>query len=142
MGDPYRKQILWNFEAGGECWAITKISENREHVEIEEMRKNGQEDTHVYVEANLIDGRWVVDPEGAEYGIDRYFGAEFRQYIEAYLDGHGLPRNPEAEALKEIMGHVTGRPWLTNPDITYTDLVIILDRHGIPVQTKGEVSDG
>lgn len=45
----------------------------------------------------------------------------------------------EAKALKEIMGHVTGRPWLTNPDITYTDLVIILDRHGIKLpEVKGK----
>lgn len=69
-------------------------------------------------------------------------GAEVKKIAESHL--RLLTRTPtaEAEALMEIMGHVTGRPWLTNPDITYTDLVIILDRHGIPVQTKGEVSDG
>jgi hypothetical protein len=89
---PYRKEILWHFEAGGEEWAINSISESRDWIGIEETRKNGQVDCHIYTEANLEEGVWKIEVD-EKYGcrIEEYFGEWVRRDIEEYLNKHGLP---------------------------------------------------
>jgi hypothetical protein len=82
----YRKDIRWHFKAGGQGWAITDFADD--WVNIEETRKNGQEDTHVYVEVELVEGKWKIEPGGS---IDRELGVWVRLDIEDYLNKHGLP---------------------------------------------------
>lgn len=87
----YKKEIRWLFEAGGEEWAIRYIGDREGHkwVEVEETRKNGQEDCHMFACIVFHDGKWVIPPE--DQNIDFYLGKKTRQAVEDYLNKHGLP---------------------------------------------------
>lgn len=81
--EAYKRQIHYIFNIQYE-WAITHWDGNS--VGGEEVRKNGQEDCHMRFEANLVDGKWVLDELSRQY-IDFTTAAA----IEAYFNEHGMP---------------------------------------------------
>ena len=54
--DGYKLHQELRFEVCGEEFSVTRTGEDA--AEIEEMRKNGQEDCHMSGELTLRDGRW------------------------------------------------------------------------------------
>lgn len=89
----YKRVVAYHFEAGDYWWSVDPATPGQTHLEVEELRKNGQEDSHVYAGANLVNGKWVVT-RGDEYGsasIVTYFGDEAADALEAFLNEHGLP---------------------------------------------------
>lgn len=89
MTKPYIKETLWHFNTDGESWAITSFTDD--WVDLEDTDKNGQEATHLFCEAELVDGKWKIEPSGEYSGIDFYFGEGARHAVEDYLNEHGLP---------------------------------------------------
>lgn len=87
---PYEKQVHYLFTAYKEEWAITIIGADGDCVLGEETRKNGQEDCHMSFEANLIDGKWVLDEPSRSCILSYSYGREIPA-IEAYFNEHGMP---------------------------------------------------
>lgn len=86
-GDPYKKLIFFYFEDDewAEGWYITNIEENL--IEVEEVRKNGQEDEHIYVQLERAGNSWKPS-------IDEYTSKEVKKagkIISNYINKHGLP---------------------------------------------------
>ena len=84
----YLKEIRYYFIAGGEDWYITDIGPDRDDptktwVSVEEARKNGQEDTHMWGEFCFETGEWI-EKCNLHYGEDRA--------IAAYVRTNGLPK--------------------------------------------------
>lgn len=88
MIEPYRKDIKYYFEAGGEGWYITDIGPDRDDpaktwVFVEEARKNGQEDTHMCGGFCFETGEWG-EKCNLNYGEDKA--------ILSYVKTNGLPK--------------------------------------------------
>lgn len=85
----YTKQVQWTFEADGEEWALTIMSDKC--MILEETRKNGQEDTHMGAELTLKDdGQW--DYEWGRDQIEMYSSEETADAILEFVNEHGMPK--------------------------------------------------
>lgn len=84
---PYKKQIKYYFEIQEEgihaYWYKDTIC-------VEEVRKNGQEDTHCEGQLFFEDDVWVWYEE--PYNFNRYFGEEFSEEIRNYINNNKLPK--------------------------------------------------
>jgi hypothetical protein len=87
---PYDKVVSYTFSCG-ENWAITGFG--TDWVAFEETSKNGQEDCHMYGEARLVDGNWVVDKDSRDQ-IGMYSFDQEAQSVEDYFNTHGMPDVP------------------------------------------------
>ena len=88
MSKGYEKQTIYTFEAGGDEWAVTHFTPDV--ISFEETRKNGQEDCHMGGEAELINGKWVLD-KYTRKSIDMYGRTDQADKIEAFFNEHGVP---------------------------------------------------
>ncbi len=86
MSEGYSADIRWKLLPDCE-FAITDF--NDDWASIEETRKNGQEDEHIYLEAKLVDGKWVLT-EGREH-LASHWGDQYCTGIEDHLNKYGLP---------------------------------------------------
>ena len=86
----YKKSVSYTFEVDGEQYAITDWDEDLTTLEIEETRKNGQEDCHmkatvVRAPRKLgIPGRYVYDGET----ISAYESEAHARDVLQYLNEH------------------------------------------------------
>lgn len=87
MEAPYKKTVIYEFEIDGEYFGITRHDSTS--FSVEEMRKNGQEDTHMGGEAILEDGKWKWDYES----FSDYLGDNVAIAVLAYVQEHGLPQD-------------------------------------------------
>ena len=88
MNTPYEKQIHYLFKVSDNIYAITEIGDN--YICIEETRKNGQEDTHMYGMLQYINNKWVWSTtETGREQFDTYDGDP--DGILEYIKKHGLP---------------------------------------------------
>jgi uncharacterized protein YodC (DUF2158 family) len=103
MGEEaYLREVSWRFWPQSKrhsSWRITEVTET--YITFEETRKNGQEDTHMGGEAELIDGRWVLD-KGTRQQIETYEGKSTADAIEAFFNEHGPPTEESAEEEQEL----------------------------------------
>jgi hypothetical protein len=91
MSDPpYTKTTTYIFEVDGDTWAVLDF--NDEWIALEETRKNGQEDTHFFGEARLVEGKWKLDDDARKM-LEGYWGESTIEAIEAFFNEHGVPRN-------------------------------------------------
>jgi hypothetical protein len=101
---PYRKSVHYTFTVREE-WAIFAFGDG--WVAFEETRKNGQEDCHMSGEAELVDGKWVLD-EGSRRNITMYSYEDEADGIEAYFNKHGMPQRfdplARAKEIRETLG--------------------------------------
>ena len=88
---PYRKNVSYNFDCGGENWDIYDWSDS--HVGMEETRKNGQEDGHISADFVKVDGKWILDDDDPKWvpQIVSYLGRSVVDDIINYLTEHGPP---------------------------------------------------
>ena len=84
----YRKHVEYHFEVDDKIWAVTGFNDTS--ISFEETRKNGQEDTHVYGEAMLVDGKWVLDYH-TKCMLKEYWGNNTINEIEDFFNKHGPP---------------------------------------------------
>lgn len=84
----YEKRTVYEFEVADETWEVE--SWDFDHIEISETRKNGQEDTHCYVELVLKDGKWVMLKHSREH-LEQYRCSETADEIVRFIQENGLP---------------------------------------------------
>jgi len=86
----YKKSVSYTFEVDGEQYAITDWDEDLTMLEIEETRKNGQEDCHMKATVvwqggdTLKDGRFIYNGET----ISAYESAAHARDVLRYLNEH------------------------------------------------------
>lgn len=86
----YKVHTEYRFEALGELIAITDIAFDGSCVTVEEVRKNGQEDTHCTgVIAREADVGWTWD-EGRDM-FARYHSEKLANAILAHIRIYGIP---------------------------------------------------
>lgn len=87
--NPYTKRVSHTFELRKyDIWEVTDF--DTEYIGFEETRKNGQEDTHMGGEANLVDGKWVLD-QSTRNQIEMYASEATANALEAFFNEHGTP---------------------------------------------------
>lgn len=89
----YDRRVLYVFEVLDQMFATAGIEtcECETYVEVEEMRKNGQEDTHMSGVFVLTDGTWVWDRDPDFNSFDEYWGPDLGPAIEEYLNTNPPP---------------------------------------------------
>ena len=87
--EAYEKIVQYRFRAAGEVWLAERF--NATSISIEEARKNGQEDTHMYLTLVLKDGVWVACAPGAGEAIMVRLEQEGVDEIVAYVNDNGAP---------------------------------------------------
>jgi hypothetical protein len=85
----YKKSVSYTFEVDDEQYAITDWDEDLTTLEIEETRKNGQEDCHmkatvVWQGGDIGDGRYAYESET----ISAYESAAHARDVLRYLNEH------------------------------------------------------
>ena len=86
----YTREVKYRFEVCGEGFAIRPFQHKGDScVEVEETRKNGQEDTHMVGVLVKGDDGWQWD-EGQEQ-FERYGGNEIVAAIPAFLNQNPPP---------------------------------------------------
>ena len=101
----YTKRVSYSFEVDDIRFAIVDWSwpcscgglndqDNVDWVFIEELSKNGQEDTHIYLEADKFKDGWEIDRDEACTAI-YYLGEDIVHSVEKYLNDN--PFTPEKE---------------------------------------------
>jgi hypothetical protein len=88
LQDVYTTVITYTFTAGGETWAVLDFTDD--HIELEETRKNGQEDSHCYPELRRRRGRWELEQYSREQ-IEMYFSSKTASALEVFFNEHGPP---------------------------------------------------
>ena len=88
----YKKKVTYHFEVDDETWAILNFDEDS--IEFEETNKNGQEDTHIWGDADLGEDGWVIDKETREM-MEMYRNDETASAIEAFFNKYGVPQKTE-----------------------------------------------
>lgn len=84
----YTRVVEYHFEVEGELIAITDIG--KDYVRVDEVRRNGQEDTHMTgVLARAMDGKFVWQ-EGKDLFVE-YGSKELADGIVKHLNTHGAP---------------------------------------------------
>lgn len=91
MSRAYSKIISYEFSVDGEAFLLFS-SGLREEVLIEDARKNGQEDTHLYGSLVLTDGVWKLDESSVEH-LNSYFDPRLVEEIENYIAKNGIPND-------------------------------------------------
>lgn len=87
-GEAYTKVIHYHFEVAGEVMAITDVGDD--FVCVEEVNKNGQEDSHmVGVLEQCVNGMFIWS-EGESMFV-RYGSKELADGIRKHLNTHGKP---------------------------------------------------
>lgn len=90
MSEPYKKRVVYNFDAGNENWNARQDSRFFDTWFIEETRKSGQEDCHMScVLERKTNGKWKMT-EGRET-IDEYSYSGTATQIIKYFNKHGAP---------------------------------------------------
>lgn len=85
----YKTCITYEFEVDGEGFAVIDWGDRR--VDVEETRKNGQEDCHFFAELYLNeDGKWKMD-DWSRKNAGLYFYSTTADGIEAHLNKWGPP---------------------------------------------------
>ena len=85
----YKKHVEYHFEVCGELVALTVSNKNSCYVE--EVRKNGQEDTHMSGDpVRNIQGK--MEWEDGEETFSRYHSKKLADGIQKYVNKHGLPK--------------------------------------------------
>jgi hypothetical protein len=86
----YTKHVDYRFEVKGEGLAIKPFThDGRGHLEIEETRKNGQEDCHMYGMLMKVDGKWQWKDGGDSF--DQYGDAGLSDAIAEFLNDNPPP---------------------------------------------------
>ena len=91
MNQPYKPVTQYHFEVCDELIAITEVGED--FVIVEKVRKNVQEETHMWgvLKPNKSDGfSWHHGEMFVEYGSQKLADA-----ICLYLNEHGVPKTGE-----------------------------------------------
>lgn len=115
---PYRRRISWLFDAGGDTWEVTRVMPG--YVEIEETRKNGQEDTHIRGAVVFMGDQWRADDGLAEM-IDIYgCGQPSVDAIEAFFAEHGppLPEDDQALHVRNLVIDIAAVSTVDSPPIS------------------------
>ena len=87
---PYHAQTSYHFEFCGEDLMISDGT--KDWVEVEEVRKNGQEDTHMRgCLVKNCDGLWHWDYADDGSSFETYGSKHLRAGIQEYLNRHGSP---------------------------------------------------
>lgn len=82
----YSLSLSLNFKVNGVGLAIIDFSE--EHLEIEETRKNGQEDTHMSgIMVKDSDGEWVWDEC---WSFETYEGRDFVEAVQKFINENDI----------------------------------------------------
>lgn len=90
----YKKIVYYRFEVCGELIDITEIAEDGTVIVLEEVRKNGQEDTHMAgVLEKAESGVWVWE-EGEDSFRD-YGSDDLADGILEHINKHGAPQMGE-----------------------------------------------
>ncbi len=84
----YTKHVSYSFECGGEFWEVTDFSDR--YIQVEEVRKNGSEDTHTYLDIECIDGVWIISDSGREH-LRMYKGESVIDLLESFFAEKGPP---------------------------------------------------
>lgn len=93
MAKAYKKVVTYEFEVLETPIAIVEVGDD--FVTVEEVEKNGQEDTHMAgVLVATADGNFVWE-EGEQMFID-YHSNELADGIREYLNTHGFPGRKSA----------------------------------------------
>lgn len=85
---PYTKTISYEFEVMENSWSVSDFGDR--HIYCEDLRKNGQEDTHLFAEMEIRDGEWKVSAEDIDQ-IRQYEGQQLVDALEKFFDEHGPP---------------------------------------------------
>lgn len=89
----YERCVTYQFEARGETWALSALHRHHDGTlwcDVEETRKNGQEDTHMGGTLVFQDGRWEwEDPPPSS--IVEYAGQKAADAILAHVNRYGHP---------------------------------------------------
>lgn len=94
----YEKVVTWLFAPvpNGDAFKITEFGTGRagnRYACVEDVRKNGQEDDHIYLVVEEVGNGWFYT-EGAELFQEQY-GSQYADAILAYLDANGLPERDD-----------------------------------------------
>lgn len=91
----YERCVTYQFEANGETWALGTLELHRDgslSCEVEETRKNGQEDTHMGGPLIFEDGQWEWGDNGNGGSlIVEYASQETADAILAHVNQYGHP---------------------------------------------------
>jgi hypothetical protein len=94
----YTRRISYRFKVLGKEYEIYGI--NNDEAWVSETRFNGQEDTHMVMPINRIDGAWAWEDDDEEFNpFVIYGGKELADGILQYINTHGIPN--EAIATQE-----------------------------------------
>lgn len=94
----YKKVVRWQFRIDGIHFAITRF--DADEMEVEELRKNGQEDTHFYGRLESVDDRWVLEADSRKH-LGEYWYYGLADQLEAYINKHGTPSTRSCAALAD-----------------------------------------
>lgn len=87
----YTKEIRWSFEVMDELLELSHV--DSQGAVVSEVRKNGQEDTHMREEIMLDedgDFVWAI-PLGDKNSFEEYCSKQFADAILEYIKRNGLP---------------------------------------------------
>ncbi len=85
----YQKVTEYHFDASDELISITFFSEHT--IELEEVRKNGQEDTHMKGTLYKKGGLWEWENGTGNTMFAEYHGQDLEDAILDYIQKNGLP---------------------------------------------------
>jgi hypothetical protein len=95
---PYTRRISYRFNVLGQEIEIYDI--NDDGAWVSETRFNGQEDTHMVMPIERINGAWVWEDDDEEFNpFVKYHSKELAKGILRYINAHGIPS--EAIATQE-----------------------------------------
>ena len=92
--EPYLKHVEYRFEAEGQIIAASVLEDSPDGywLSVEDVRKNGQEDTHMSGVVVLSNDGWRWDDnEGGSLAFDTYGSDGIAQAIIDYLNEHPHP---------------------------------------------------
>ncbi len=93
----YKRMVSFEFVVDG-IWLVTTgihRNSNGVFIDVEELRKNGEEDTHMHGYLKLTDGKWSWDPDEHE-NFSKYESESFADAIVAFVNENPPPES-EAE---------------------------------------------
>jgi len=94
----YEKRVFYRFQCGpyGEWWhthGIHTHTDGVDWIEVEEERKNGQEDCHMSDMFVKTDAGWEREDTKFKSSIETYSSAETLKAMIAFLNSHEPPRS-------------------------------------------------
>lgn len=84
----YKKHIEYQFEVDGEIWSVTSFIDTS--ISFNGIKKNGDNNTNLYGEAMLVDGKWSLDYHTKNV-LEEYWGRHTIQKLEEFFNKHGPP---------------------------------------------------